>query len=540
MSLKKKIVLSFFISAFIIAVLAAFEYFSFVEIKKEIRYLEITDTISRKSLQLRRHEKNFFLYSPEKMDEELAAVHAYLAELNDTLAKNPGIDRSEQLSLRDLISEYERRFASIEVESKRLTSIFERAKTSYGKNEKKYFSLVEATFLERPVRSAEFLEKVFLLPRGHVLLAGLRVLDADILALRKTGEEILVVSKDLDKIAREKAETVIRVSQVAILIFFPIFFIVGIGMLFFISTNVVKRLMQLINVVERTGKGSYPHLSVPPSRGNAADEVGVLIDKFNTMEDELSLREAELERKNKELIQTRKLAAIGTLAAGVAHELNNPLNNIHLSAQVLAKQAGESGSPVLHEAVSDILGQTVRVKRIVGELLEFARGREPRLQRIDLAELIGHVYKKLTVDTSQARFTLEAGPPDSILMADPELLEQIFINLFTNAVEAMPNGGTLAVKIKTVGEAMTITVMDSGKGMPKASQEKVFEPFFTTKDKGTGLGLAIVFNIVRKHYGVITVSSDEGKGTTFTITLPRMGMTEPQAVPGPRTDIGSE
>jgi signal transduction histidine kinase len=292
--------------------------------------------------------------------------------------------------------------------------------------------------------------------------------------------------------------------------------------------------------VERTGKGSYPHLSVPPSRGNAADEVGVLIDKFNTMEDELSLREAELERKNKELIQTRKLAAIGTLAAGVAHELNNPLNNIHLSAQVLAKQAGESGSPVLHEAVSDILGQTVRVKRIVGELLEFARGREPRLQRIDLAELIGHVYKKLTVDTSQARFTLEAGPPDSILMADPELLEQIFINLFTNAVEAMPNGGTLAVKIKTVGEAMTITVMDSGKGMPKASQEKVFEPFFTTKDKGTGLGLAIVFNIVRKHYGVITVSSDEGKGTTFTITLPRMGMTEPQAVPGPRTDIGSE
>ncbi len=89
MSLKKKIVLSFFISAVIIAVLAAFEYFSFVEIKKEIRYLEITDTISRKSLQLRRHEKNFFLYSPQKMDEELAAVHAYLAELNDTLRRTP-------------------------------------------------------------------------------------------------------------------------------------------------------------------------------------------------------------------------------------------------------------------------------------------------------------------------------------------------------------------------------------------------------------------------------------------------------------------
>jgi two-component system NtrC family sensor kinase len=529
MSLKKKIVLSFFISAFIIAVLAAFEYFSFVEIRKEIRYLELTDTISRKSLQLRRHEKNYFLYSPRKMNEEAKAVHAYLDELNDTLAKNPKIDRSEQLSLRDRINEYGLRFTSIDIEARRLSTIFERAKTSYGKNDKKYLSLVEATFLERPVQSAEFLEKVFSLPHDHVLLAGLRALDADILSLRKTGEEILVISKDLDKIAREKAETVIRVSQIAILIFFPIFFVVGIGMLFFISTNVVKRLMLLINVMERTGGGSYPHLSVPPSRGNTADEVGVLIEKFNTMEDELARREGELDRKNKELIQTRKLAALGTLAAGVAHELNNPLNNIHLSAQVLAKQAGESGSPVLHEAVSDILGQTVRVKRIVGDLLEFARGREPRLQSINLAELIDHVYRKLTLDTSRTNLTLDAEPHAPLLMADPELMEQVFINLFTNAVEAMPNGGTIVVRIRYDGEAMTISVVDSGKGMPKAHQEKVFEPFFTTKDKGTGLGLAIVFNIVRKHYGAINVTSDEGKGTTFTITLPRMGVAETQS-----------
>ena len=337
----------------------------------------------------------------------------------------------------------------------------------------------------------------------------------------KPGRSILVISKDLDKIAREKAETVIRVSQVAILIFFPIFFIVGIGMLFFISTNVVKRLMLLINVVERTGKGSYPHLSVPPSRGNAVDEVGVLIDKFNTMEDELSLREAELERKNKELIQTKKLAAIGTLAAGVAHELNNPLNNIYLSAQVLARESGEGCKPGVTDAVTDILGQTVRVKRIVGDLLEFARGREPRLQRVNLAELIGHVYKKLTVDSARVRFTLAVDPPDFVFMADPEQMEQVFINLFTNAIEAMPAGGDLAALVRTSGDAVTITVSDSGKGVPKESLDKVFEPFFTTKDKGTGLGLAIVFNIIKKHYGEINVTSIEGKGTVFTITMPR-------------------
>ena len=187
MSLKRKIVLSFFISA----ILAAFEYFSFLEIKKEIRYLEITDTIGRKSLQLRRHEKNYFLYSPEKMEEESEAVHSYLGELNDLLAKNPGIDRADNLSLRKSIAEYEQRFTAIEAEARRLAGLFTRIKATYRKREGKYFPLVEATFLERPARSAEFMETIFLLPRGHALTSGLRSLGEDILLLRKTGEDIL-------------------------------------------------------------------------------------------------------------------------------------------------------------------------------------------------------------------------------------------------------------------------------------------------------------------------------------------------------------
>jgi len=287
MSLKKKIILSFFISAAIIAVLAAFEYFSFVEIRKEIRYLEITDTINRMSLQLRRHEKNYFLYSPLKADEESTEVHVYLMQLNELLAKNPGIERSESRSLRDGIREYERRFIAIETGAARLKELFNKTRL-FSPRREQVFSLVEATFLERPAQSADFLEKNRILPSGHILIAGLRDLDADILALRKIGEDILVISKDLDKIAREKAETVIRVSQIAILVFFPLFFIVGIGMLFFISTNVVNRLRLLIKVVEKTGNGASPRLT-PPSPRRAPDKGGVLIDKFNTMKDELSL-----------------------------------------------------------------------------------------------------------------------------------------------------------------------------------------------------------------------------------------------------------
>ena len=519
MSLKKKIALGFFISAFIIAILAVFMYVNFIEIRKEIRYLEVTDTFSRKSLQLRRHEKNYFLYSPQKADDESHAVHVYLDELKVILEQNPNMEKADTEALRSYIAEYEQRFNRIESSVRRMTAAFGRTKDEHMQHAL-FISLAELAFIEKPSQTAIFLNKVISFPRGHELIIGLRELETENLLLRKAGEAIVETAKDLDKVAREKVDAVIRVSQIAIVVIVPLFFIVGIGTLFLISRSVSRRLMLLINVVERTGTGAYPHVAAPEKKwGN--DEVGLLIRKFDHMEDQLAERAAEIDRKNKELIQVKKLAAIGTLAAGVAHELNNPLNNIHLSAQVLSKQVGEGGAPIVHEAVSDILGQTARVKKIVSELLEFARGREPRLQKVDLCELMGGVFKKLAIDTSKVRFSLDCGTEHIVVAADSEQMEQVFINLFTNAVEAMPGGGDIAVRVRASDGAVVVTIADSGKGIAKESQDKVFEPFFTTKDKGTGLGLAIVFNIIRKHYGEIKVESEEGKGTTFTITMPR-------------------
>ncbi len=521
MSLKKKIALSFFISAFIIAILAVFEYVNFVELRKEIRYLEITDTVSRKSLQLRRHEKNYFLYGPKQDNVEAAQVYDYLVQLKDILSQNPHIDEADQLFLRNRITEYEQRFMKINDASKSLVTAFENLRISNRKDDK-FIALVEDTFLERPAQSAVFLTDVFRLPENHPLVNGLQALNIDIIALRKTGEDILVITKDLDKVAREKAETVIRVSQIAILIFFPLFFAVGIAMLFFISTNVVRRLMLLISVVEKTGKGFYPHLTGSGSKGNPDDEVGVLIDKFNEMEDQLDLHEQELKRKNAELMQAKKLAAIGTLASGVAHELNNPLNNIYLSAQVLAQEAGEACSLEVKEAVSDIVGQTERVKRIVSDLLEFARGRELRLHEIDLIALIEDSYRHVesSRDVSGINFSLTSKTSLVLVSADAGQLEQVFTNLFINAADALQQQGEITVSVEQETDNIVIAVSDTGKGIPAESQEKIFEPFFSTKDKGTGLGLAIVYNIVKKHNGNITVTSEEGKGTTFTLTLP--------------------
>jgi two-component system NtrC family sensor kinase len=311
-------------------------------------------------------------------------------------------------------------------------------------------------------------------------------------------------------------------SQLAIFIFFPLFFITGIGTIFFFNRDVVNRLKTLIKVVEKTGKGNFAKVTLILGHWGRNDEVSTLIQKFNEMEEQLARREEELERKNKELFQTKKLAAIGTLASGVAHELNNPLNNIYLSAQVLVREMGDACPSDIKEVVTDIRSQTLRVKSIVGDLLEFARGREPQMKEVSLYNFIKEAYKFTgnSVNTEKIRFMLDSDT-EVIIHADPDQLERVFINLFMNAVEAMSGEGELKVGILQEDDSIIIKVSDSGKGMSGESLEKIFEPFYTTKDKGTGLGLAIVFNIISKHNGKIAIQSEEGKGTIFMITLPK-------------------
>ena len=230
--------------------------------------------------------------------------------------------------------------------------------------------------------------------------------------------------------------------------------------------------------------------------------------------------------REKELIQSKKLAAIGTLALGVAHELNNPLNNIYTTSQRLMKKAGEECPPFIKKYLNDICGETMRVKKIVGDLLEYARGRDPYFRPIALGALISAVSRRLgdSIESGAVSFSLNLNPGEIIVDADQELLEQVFINLFTNAVEAMSGAGSLAVTVDDGLEDVVIKVSDTGAGMPAEIVEKIFEPFYTTKDKGTGLGLAIVFNIIQKHNGMISVESKEGKGTTLTIMMPKKGV----------------
>jgi two-component system NtrC family sensor kinase len=516
MSLKKKIILSFLISSMIIAVLAISAYINFLGIRKEIRYLELSDTVRSKSLLLRRHEKNFLLYGDSK---ESNNVHLYLLDLKTTLAHtSPAYKTDSVIKLQTKVEEYNQRFNSIEKLKWDFEAEFNGLKQRYSQYAS-FFRLIESTFLERPLVNADLIEKLFSKGGVERLIGVLKQLDAELSALRKNGEEILIISTDLDKSARDKVDSTIRLSQTAVLVLFPMFLAVGLAALFMISQSAVKRLKILTGAIEKAGKGDFSSLSVPTEQ----DEVGILIKSFNKMERDLIARDQEIDKKNEELLHSRKLASIGTLASGVAHELNNPLNNIYLAAQILSKEIGhEICPPKIKETVGDIFSQTLRVKRIVNDLLEFSREKPPELRATNIAAIIENVISQMKSSGEMAEidYTLDA-PGVVEIDADRHLLEQVFINLLGNASDAMDGKGLLTISLSEAGPTAVIKISDTGKGILPKDVSRIFDPFFTTKEKGTGLGLAIVYNIIEKHKGKIEVTSEPYKGTTFMITLPK-------------------
>ncbi|MCE5313334.1 MAG: GHKL domain-containing protein [Nitrospiraceae bacterium] len=534
--MKRKIAISFNVSALVILLLVVFEYANFHEIKKEIKYLENTDQIRSKSLQLRRREARFFLYGAQDARQEADMVHQHLDELNELIKDTGRFGNSSRLEeLQSHLHDYSRRFSRVE-------KLFDEAILSLNQLKPAlnahapFFPLMESFIRNYPNQSSALLKHISSLPASHKLVITLSEIEVEIKELRKTGEDILLLTGELDKVARENVEGFILRSETAIMVMFPLFLLIGIGALFLISTNVVNRLMALIRIVESTGKGNFAE-RVPSGMLKHDDEVGTLIKKLNEMEDHLAARDCELRNKNDELLQTKKLAAIGTFASGVAHEINNPLNNINISAQVLAREAQRDCTGKIYDIVQDIVGQIARVKHLVNDLLDFARGKAPVLVPVDATGLIRDAYICVAEHFRMKNIQFElTGSSEVIVDADQLQMERVFINLFSNAIEAMPQidsnvqgfSGHLKVSVEEAGSKAIIRVSDNGSGIRQDCMDQIFEPFFTTKHRGTGLGLSIVFSIINKHHGQISVDSEEGRGTVFTIILPRSHSNEIQ------------
>jgi two-component system NtrC family sensor kinase len=237
----------------------------------------------------------------------------------------------------------------------------------------------------------------------------------------------------------------------------------------------------------------------------------------------------ERKRMEASMIQSEKLSAVGQLAAGVAHEINNPLVVILGFAQSLCKKLAEADPMVI--PLRTIEREAVRCKHLVQSLLVFSRhSTSEERTGIDINSMVNDCLALISArtKTSDIELVVQAAPELPKIMANQNHLQQIVINLANNAVDAMPKGGTLTISTSLSRKRpgyLEIQVRDTGGGIPKGIQKKIFEPFFTTKEvgKGTGLGLSLVYEIVNKHRGAIELESEEGRGTAFIVYLPVPG-----------------
>jgi signal transduction histidine kinase len=256
------------------------------------------------------------------------------------------------------------------------------------------------------------------------------------------------------------------------------------------------------------------------------DEIGELERGFNVMVESLDTAKRELhESHEKQIQQASKLASIGELASGIAHEIRNPLAGIGAAVSVLADNS--TGNEQYAEVAGEIKQQVNRLNTTLRELLDFARQREPEITPCHVCDLIRPMLALIRPDAQKQHIEIvERCSPDlPMICADTQQVQQAVLNGLLNAVQAMPEGGTLTVSAEPAAKTLIpehdrvvrICIRDTGSGIPPEHLLKIFSPFFTTKHRGTGLGLAITRSIVEKHHGTIAVDSVVGAGTTLTM-----------------------
>ena len=334
--------------------------------------------------------------------------------------------------------------------------------------------------------------------------------------LRGRNNELLGVlllgssAKELVLLKREILKTAALVSLAAILI--------GLLVSWWVSRRITRPVEELADGARDVASGHWnAHIDV---QGN--DEIGQLAGAFNDMTRTLAAQKEKL-------VQTERVAAWRELARRLAHELRNPLFPLQITVENLqrARQLGpEQFQEVFGEATATLKAELANLNSIVGRFSDFSKMPAPQLTRVNVNETLRNVVRLFEAQfnaVGKPSITTEYFLNESLpeIDADPDLLHRAFQNLVLNALDAMPAGGTLSLRTSDGGDTVRIEVSDTGKGLTPEECSRLFTPYYTTKLQGTGLGLAIVQSVISDHHGTISVSSEEGRGATFRIDLPK-------------------
>jgi two-component system NtrC family sensor kinase len=459
-SIRLRLLLSLFLCFVLCASLAFTTVWILRSVKAKVRFLEAVESLSFQVQHARRFEKNYFLYGTGLAEAKLCASAAR-AILRQ---QDPELGRTADLA--------------------------------------RHLEAYEALLGQCPQA----------LPAGGEELARLESLRAGI---RSHGSAVSEITDGLASRERLSVERLLTRSQrLPLLLLAALLVFLALVSAFF-TAALMGPIRRFQAYTRQIAGGDFT--LIRPARWYR-DEFSDLALAVNSM---LASLRSEQER----CIRAGKLAAVGTITSGIAHELNNPLNNISITTEALMEDFNSLPDERKWKLLQDIYFETERASEIVKSLLDFTRSEKLEMTPLDLREVILSSQRLVQNEMSYSNvdFSLELPADLPPILGASNQLRQVFLNLFINAVHAMPSGGRLTVKAAGRHDGrVCVEVADTGTGIPPDALPRIFDPFFTTKEpgEGTGLGLSVSYSIVKKHGGEIEVASEAGKGTVFHLCLP--------------------
>jgi two-component system, NtrC family, sensor kinase len=461
-SVRTQVGLSVLLLFAIVVVLGLLTFATTSRVQQETHLFETTSKLLFEIDQARRFEKNFFEHGTN-LDDALEQVHSAKRILRENSDRISAMAGTENCTkILDRLQQYEA-------------------------------SLNSLTSMRSPedIRSAET-------------------------NVREHGRETDNLATELVQKEQAELERMIsfsRRTQLYLIVFLLLYMM---AMSYGFVRRIVEPIGRYMEYLARIARGDYSPI-LPKRRFR--DEFSALALAINHMLEELVRRESIL-------VESHRLRAVGTLTAGIAHELNNPINNITLTSHMLREDYADLSDDERREMIEDIIQQAERTKKIVTSLLDFARKSESNIEPLDLSEVV-----KSTLSLAQNQLKLKGvgirldiAPHLPPIHGDAQQLSQVVLNLVLNAIDVSPKGGRIDLSVSRASEDgfVEIQVRDYGSGIPDHILPLIFDPFFTTKakGKGTGMGLSICKGIVSKHGGEIAVDTELGRGTTFSVRLP--------------------